>query len=324
MTTVVAGIDIGGTNTAFGIVDRSGKCIAEGRVATRDYPEANDFVQAIAVQLSSILSLRPQFKLDGIGIGAPNGNFYRGTIEYAPNLQWQGIVPLAAMFCERLQLPSFLTNDANAAAIGEMLFGSARGMKDLIVMTLGTGVGSGIVVNGDIVYGHDGFAGEIGHTIFDPNGRECNCGRRGCLETYTSATGVCRTAEELVRRDERASVLRNINSAQLTAEYIAHAAENGDALALEVFEITGEILGLKLADAVAHTSPEAIFLFGGLANAGALIFEPTRRSMERQMLNIFKGKVRLLPSGLREGNIAVLGSAAMAWNELDKSFADSK
>lgn len=266
-----------------------------------------------------MLLTQPGLEMAGIGIGAPNGNFYRGTIEYAPNLHWPGIVPLAEMFRECLQLPAVLTNDANAAAIGEMLFGSARGMKDFIVMTLGTGVGSGIVVNGALVYGHDGFAGEIGHTIFDPNGRKCNCGRKGCLETYTSATGVCHTARELLRRDERASVLRSLDAAQLTAADIAQAAEQGDALALEVFEITGEILGLKLADAVAHTSPEAIFLFGGLANAGSLIFEPTQRHMERQMLNIFKGKVKLLPSGLRGGKVAVLGAAALAWNELDKA-----
>ncbi|MCB1060356.1 MAG: ROK family protein [Calditrichaeota bacterium] len=319
MTPVVAGIDIGGTSVVFGLVDRSGNCLADGKIATSDFPEPHDFAAAMTDEIRKLLASRSDLSLTGIGIGAPNGNYYRGTVEYAPNLAWKGIIPLAEMFRERFHLPSALTNDANAAAIGEMLFGGAQGMKDFIVITLGTGVGSGIVSGGELVYGHDGFAGEIGHTIYDPNGRQCNCGRRGCLETYASATGVCRTARELLDRDSQPSELRGLSGSNLTAVAIAEAASRGDKIALEVFETTGQILGLKLADSVAYTSPEAIFLFGGLANSANLIFEPTYRWMEHYMLNIFKGKVKLLPSGLKQGNVAVLGAAALIWNELSKT-----
>ncbi|HTR98962.1 MAG TPA: ROK family protein, partial [Bacteroidota bacterium] len=234
------------------------------------------------------------------------------------NLSWKGVVPVADMVRKYYDLPVALTNDANAAALGEMLYGAAKGMKNFIVITLGTGLGSGIVSAGELVYGADGFAGEIGHTMVDPEGRECGCGARGHLETYASATGLCRTVGELlaVRRDE--SPLRAVAPRDLTSRMVADAANAGDPIACEAFEVTGQILGMKLADSVAHLSPEAIILFGGLAAAGPLIFEPTARSLEEHLLPIFKNKVKLLPSALREGDTAVLGAAALIWNEILK------
>jgi glucokinase len=316
MRDVVVGMDVGGTNTAIGLVERSGNCIAQTVVSTAAHADVSSFVTAGSRAISDLVARQSNVRLQGIGIGAPNGNYYHGTIEYAPNLQWKGIIPFAEMFKASHGIPVALTNDANAAAIGEMLFGAAQGMKDFIVITLGTGVGSGIVVHGELVYGHDGFAGEIGHTIVDPNGRQCGCGRRGCLETYASAGGIKRTVFELLGTSSAPSDLRSVSFDKLTAEAIADAAERGDVIAREAFEITGRILGLKLADAVAHTSPEAIFLFGGLARAGSLIFEPTHRHMEAYMLNIFKNKTKLLPSGLELGNVAILGAAALIWKEI--------
>ncbi len=318
MNEVVAGLDIGGTNSAIGIVDRSGNCLSSSVIPTAAFAEVDQFVAAGEQAIRELLHNNPEWKLAGIGIGAPNGNYYRGTIEFAPNLHWKGIIPLADLFGKRFGVKSVLTNDANAAAIGEMIFGGAKGMRDFIIITLGTGVGSGIVVNGELVYGHDGFAGEIGHTIYDPNGRDCGCGRKGCLETYTSAGGIKRTLFELMGQRNTKSSFRGKSFDEITAADIATAATAGDELALEAFDITGKILGLKLADSVAHTSPEAIFLFGGLAKSGKLIFEPTQRYMEENMLNIFKNKVKLLPSLLKEENVAILGAAALAWKELDK------
>jgi glucokinase len=317
MRDVVVGMDVGGTNTVFGLVDRDGACLDQSAVRTTDFSRPEPFVTAVLEAVRSLLGRQPEVQLKGMGIGAPNGNYYHGTIEHAPNLQWKGVVPLADLFHTALNLPVALTNDANAAAIGEMLFGGAKGMHDFIVITLGTGVGSGIVVNGKLVYGHDGFAGELGHTIVNPEGRQCNCGRRGCLETYASAGGIKRTVFELLGTSTAPSSLRGVSFDALTAEQIAQAAQNGDEIACEAFESTGRVLGLKLADAVAHTSPEAIFLFGGLARAGDLIFEPTHRHMEAYMLNIFKGKTKLLPSGLESGNVAILGAAALIWKELE-------
>jgi len=256
--------------------------------------------------------------LKGIGIGAPNANYYNGTVEFPPNLNWDGVTELVKMIRQYYTIPVAITNDANAAAIGEMKFGAAKGMKDFIVIALGTGLGSGIVVDGKVVYGHDGFAGEIGHVIVDVNGRMCGCGRRGCLETYVSAGGICRTVFELLCERKEESELRNIGFNQLTSKMISNAALRGDVIALAAFEETGRILGLKLADAVTHTSPEAIILFGGLSAAGELLLNPTQRYMEEYMLNIFKNKVKLLPSGLKEGNTAVLGASALMWNELEK------
>jgi glucokinase len=252
----------------------------------------------------------------GIGIGAPNANYYRGTVENPPNLNWKGVVDVSALVRKYYDLPVAVTNDANAAALGEMLYGAAKGMKDFIVITLGTGLGSGIVSRGELVYGADGFAGEIGHTIVDPQGRECGCGQRGHLETYASATGICRTVSELVSLRRTESELRSIAPRDLTSRMIAVAADRGDEIAKEAFEITGRILGMKLADSVAHLSPEAIILFGGLAAAGPLIFDPTKRSLEEHLLPIYRNKVKLLPSGLKEGDTAVLGASALIWNEI--------
>jgi glucokinase len=315
---VAVGIDIGGTNTAFGIVDREGNCLADSSMPTTGHGEAEAYAAAVSAQIQNLLLNTPGVTLRGIGIGAPNGNYYNGTIEFAPNLPWKGVIPLAALFQKHTPLPVKITNDANAAAIGEMVYGGAKGMRDFIVITLGTGLGSGLVANGELIYGHDGFAGELGHTIVDPNGRVCGCGRRGCLETYVSAPGIKRTVFALLADSSAESKMRSISFHDLTAAMVSQFAKEGDPIAREAFEYTGRILGIKLADAIAHTSPEAIFLFGGLANAGELIFEPTRRSMNQHVLKIYQDKVKLLPSGLKDKNVAVLGASALLWNELDK------
>jgi glucokinase len=315
----VVGIDIGGTNTAIGLVDRAGQCLAEASIPTRATEEASHLVARVTETVDRLIDpLKATHTLRGIGIGAPNANYYHGTVEYPPNLNWPGVTDVAGMFRKHYPLPIAVTNDANAAALGELLFGSGKGLRDFIVITLGTGLGSGLVVNGSLVYGHDGFAGELGHTIVDPNGRECGCGRKGCLETYASATGICRTVFELLCNRRTESALRGVAFKDLTAKMISAAAKQGDAIAREAFEDTGRILGMKLADSVAHTSPSAIIMFGGLAAAGDLIFGPTKRHMEANLLPIFKGKVQLLLSGLKESNAAVLGSAALIWNELEK------
>jgi glucokinase len=312
---VVLGIDIGGTNTAFGYVDREGNILVESSLVTESHRPVTDYFERLHIHADQLLaSYGKPLTLVGVGVGAPNGNFYTGKIEQAPNLGWKN-VDVISMLKAWYSFPILLTNDANAAAFGEMLFGAAKGMKDFIIITLGTGVGSGIVSNGQLIYGHDGFAGEIGHTIVDLNGRLCGCGRRGCLETYASATGICRTIDQLLQTTQMPSELRSLKREEITSKRIFEAAQCGDKLALEAFELTGKILGLKLADAVAHTSPEAIILFGGLAAAGDLIFKPTKKYMEEYMLNIFKDKVRLLPSSLPKGNAAVLGSAALIWKE---------
>jgi len=316
---VVLGVDIGGTNTKFGLVDRAGTPVVQTSIPTNAHEPAESLVARLHDGCTRMLApLKATHALRGIGMGAPNANFFRGTVENPPNLSWKGVVPVADMVRKYYDLPVALTNDANAAALGEMLYGAAKGMKNFIVITLGTGLGSGIVSAGELVYGADGFAGEIGHTMVDPEGRECGCGQRGHLETYASATGLCRTVGELlaVRRDE--SPLRAIAPRDLTSRMVADAANAGDPIACEVFEVTGQILGMKLADSVAHLSPEAIILFGGLAAAGPLIFEPTARSLEEHLLPIFKNKVKLLPSALREGDTAVLGAAALIWNEILK------
>lgn len=319
MKEVTVGVDIGGTNTQYGFVDRDGDCLFDDTMPTQIYENIDQYVQALHQNVMKALEkISDPVTISGVGIGAPNGNYYRGTIEYAPNLRWKGILRVIDIYKKHLDVPMALTNDANAAALGELMYGGAKGMKDFIVITLGTGLGSGIVVNGEMVYGNDGFAGEIGHTVVDYNGRQCGCGRRGCLETYASATGIKRTVYELLADMNDASELRSVPFNELTAKMVADAARNGDPIARKAFEYTGKILGRKLADSVVHTSPEAIFLFGGLALAGDLIFEPTQRYMDETMLNIFKGKVKLLPSGLSGKNTAVLGAAALAWKELDK------
>ncbi len=318
MKEVVIGIDIGGTYTKFGYVDREGNNLSSGRISTDKYNDLDDYMDHLHKELEkSGKEISEEIKLVGIGIGAPNGNYYKGTIEYAPNLKWKGIVNLTDQFKKYYDVPVRLTNDANAAALGEMIYGGAKDMKDFIVITLGTGLGSGIVVNGNVVHGNDGFAGELGHINVKPNGRRCGCGRRGCLETYVSATGIKRTVFKLFAATMEDSELRNYSYNDLTAEMITKAAEKGDKLALEAFDATGKILGLKLADAVAHTSPEAIFLFGGLSKAGDFIFKPVKQYMEENLLEIYKNKVKILPSGLMDKNAAVLGAGALIWKELD-------
>lgn len=318
MKEVVIGIDIGGTNTKFGYVDREGNNLSSGSISTNKYENLDDYMDYLHEELEKCKDdIKEDIQLVGIGIGAPNGNYYKGTIEYAPNLKWKGIVNLTDHFNKYYDVPVRLTNDANAAALGEMIYGGAKDMKDFIVITLGTGLGSGIVVNGDVVHGHDGFAGELGHINVKPNGRRCGCGRRGCLETYVSATGIKRTVFKLFAATSEDSELRKYSYNDLTAEMITKAAEKGDKLALEAFDNTGKILGLKLADAVAHTSPEAIFLFGGLSKAGDFIFKPVKQYMEENMLEIYKNKVKILPSELMDKNAAVMGASALIWKEMD-------
>lgn len=315
---VVVGIDIGGTFTKIGVVGRSGNLFYENSISTDKYEDPNAFVNAIHEHISDFLAENdPAFLLRGIGIGAPNGNYYNGNIEFAPNLIWKGVIPFAEIFSARFSLPCVLTNDANAAAIGEMIFGAAQNMKNFLMITLGTGLGSGLVVNGGIVYGHDGFAGELGHINVRKNGRICGCGKRGCLETYVSASGIKRTVFELLASENDESELRNVSYTELEAKQISEAAERGDAIAKKAFEVTGRILGESLADTVAHISPQAIFLFGGLALAGKWIFDPTKKAMEENLLEIFRGKIKILPSALLHKNIAVLGAAALMWNELE-------
>jgi glucokinase len=318
MKDLVLGIDIGGTNTKFGFVDKEGNVYGESSSPTWGYPEFDDYLAQLHKQVDAAKAfIGIESEIVGVGIGAPNGNFYNGTIEEAPNLEWQGTVH----FVDRLrkyfpEQPIVLTNDANAAAIGEMTFGVAEGMKDFIVFTLGTGLGSGIVANGELIYGHDGFAGEIGHTLVNVFGRQCNCGRKGCLETYVSASGIKRTVYKLLADYNQESVLRSIPFDQLSGKMITDAALKGDFIAEQAFEYTGRVLGMKLADTVAHFSPEAIILFGGLVNAGEHLLKPTRHHMEDNMMNIYQGKVKLLVSGLQHKNAAVLGASSLAWREL--------
>lgn len=309
------GIDIGGTNTVFGIVDTRGTIIASGSIKTGAYDKAEAYVDEVCKQLMTLIDANGGVeKIKGIGIGAPNGNYYTGNIEFAPNLPWKGVVKLAEMFKTRTGIPTALTNDANAAAIGEMTYGAARGMKDFIMITLGTGVGSGIVINGQMVYGHDGFAGELGHVIVRrENGRLCGCGRKGCLETYCSATGVARTAREFLENRTEESLLRAIPADQITSKDVYDAAVKGDKLAQDIFDFTGTILGEALADFIAFSSPEAIVLFGGLAKSGDYIFKPIQKAIDDNVLPIFKGKAKLLLSELKDADAAVLGASALGW-----------
>lgn len=316
-TEVVIGIDIGGTYTKFGFVDRKGNCFLDSSVNTTGHPDVNSFLDKLFDTIKkNIEPSENELKIMGIGVGAPNGNYYTGSIEYAPNLNWKGVIPLASLIKRYFDIPVAVTNDANAAALGEMMYGGAGNMKDFIVITLGTGLGSGIVVNGNVVYGHDGFAGELGHIVAVDNGRLCGCGKRGCLETYASVTGIKRTVYELLAEYNDNSDLRKIAFDDLTGKMIYEAAKKGDRIALKAFELTGKILGKNLANAIAFSSPEAIFLFGGLAGAGDLIFSPTREHMEKNLLKIFQNKVKLLPSGLQDKNAAVLGAAGLIWKEL--------
>jgi len=315
----VVGIDIGGTNTVFGIVDTRGNIISSGAVKTSTFDNVEDYADDVCKHLLPLIEAQGGVeKIKGIGIGAPNGNYYSGTIEFAPNLPWKGVIPLAAMFEERMGIPAALTNDANAAAVGEMTYGAARGMKDFIMITLGTGVGSGIVINGQVVYGHDGFAGELGHVIVRrDNGRLCGCGRKGCLETYCSATGVARTARELLAASTEPSLLRNIPVENITSKDVYDAAVQGDEIAKGIFTFTGQLLGEALADFIAFSSPEAIVLFGGLAKSGDYIIVPIQKAIDDNVLAIFKGKAKLLVSELKDSDAAVLGASALAWELKD-------
>ena len=310
------GIDIGGTNTVVGIVDRRGQILRKSSLKTAKHTEVEDFLDDLSEVINKLIDdADAKGLIRGIGVGAPNGNYFNGSIEFAPNLPWKGVIPFAQMLEARVGIPVALTNDANAAAIGEMTYGAARGMKDFIVITLGTGVGSGIVANGQLIYGHDGFAGELGHiTVRRNTGRLCGCGRVGCLEAYTSATGVVRTAREYLElKPDAQSLLRKIPIDKITSKDVFDAAVEGDEMALEIFRFTGEMLGEAFSDFVAFTSPEAIILFGGLAKAGDLIMNPIRETMEKNLLKIYKDKVKLLFSELKESDAAVLGASALGW-----------
>ncbi len=314
----VIGLDLGGTNSVFGIVDSRGDIKATTAIKTQGYETVDEYVEASVEALQIIIDQVGGIeKIKAMGIGAPNGNYYTGTIEFAPNLSWghNGIVPLAKMFSDKLGIPVALTNDANAAAIGEMTYGVARCMKNFIVITLGTGVGSGIVINGQLVYGSDGFAGELGHVIMNRvNGRPCGCGRKGCLEAYCSATGVARTARELIETTDEPSLLRDMPAADITSLDVSIAASKGDALAKRIYEFTGNMLGEACADFAAFSSPEAFIFFGGLTKAGALLMDPIKKAYEENVLNIFKGKAKFLVSGLDGSSAAVLGASAVGWD----------
>jgi len=321
MKDAVVGIDIGGTFTKFGIIDRIGSVLLEGSVPTDQTDDMNVYVAGLCDAVRKAISeLGDSVSIKGIGIGAPNGNYKNGSIEFAPNLKWANgkVVHLVHLMQKQFTMPVAVTNDANAAAIGEMIYGGAKNVKDFILITLGTGLGSGVVVNGELVYGHDGFAGEIGHVRAKDNGRMCGCGRRGCLETYASAPGIKRTVFELLAEYNGNSELSKYSFDQLTSEIIYQAATRGDKIALEAFQITGDILGIKLADSVAHTAPEKIFLFGGLAKSGDYILKPARESFERNLLKIWQGKISIELSSLAEGNVAILGASALIWQELNK------
>ncbi len=311
--TLALGIDIGGTNTIYGLVNRRGEILTRGRLPTTGHATIHDYIAALKEQLHPILSETGYGNVQGIGVGAPNGNFYTGEIAFAPNLPWKGVIPLARLISDALLLPCTLTNDANAAATGEMIYGAAKGMNDFILVTLGTGVGSGFVANGKLIYGHDGFAGELGHVIAVRDGRPCGCGRNGCLEAYCSATGIVTTAREWLQQRTDNTLLRNTAPEDITARLIHQAALNGDAFALQLFEYTGKILGQTLADMVAITTPQAIIFFGGLAQASDILLPYIQQHMEANLLSIYKNKISILPSALPDADAAVLGASALVW-----------
>lgn len=317
------GIDIGGTNTAIGLVNLEGEILEEVYVKTRDYIHPDDFIAGIKEKTMPIIQKYGIENIKGIGIGAPNGNFYTGNIELAANLPWKGIIALKTKMEKAIALPITITNDANAAAIGEMVYGATKDIQDFIMVTLGTGVGSGFVSNGKLIYGNDGFAGELGHVIAIRNGRPCGCGRRGCLETYTSATGIVTTAIEFLQQAEKKidtaipkGYLLDLwrRNKTISSKDIFDAAQLEDPLAIEIFNYTGTILGQTLADAVAITSPKVIVFFGGLSLAGDLIIRPTKESMEENLLSVFKNKINIIPSELNNRNAAILGASALAFH----------
>lgn len=316
------GIDIGGTNTKFGIVNHRGEISNVGTIVTSRHDKIEQFVDELYKILQpAIKNAGGEQFIKGIGVGAPNGNYYSGTIEYAPNLHWKGIIPLAKLITEKFNKPCTLTNDANAAAVGEMMYGAGRGMRDFIMITLGTGVGSGIIANGQLIYGHDGFAGELGHTIIRPGGRlHWGTGMHGSLEAYASATGIAITAREMLDKypDEK-SILRDIRYDEITSKKVFEAASKGDKISQEVFKFTGEILGEALANFVMFSSPEAIILFGGVTKAGHLLMDPVKENMEKNLLPIFQNKVKLIFSELKESDAAILGASALVWEIKDDS-----
>ena len=311
----VIGIDMGGTNTVFGIVDARGTVIASSSIKTAKHSDVNDYVDELYNEITKLMADNDAIgKINGIGVGAPNGNYYTGMIEEAPNLPWPSPIPFADLMTQKFGIPRIITNDANAAAIGEMTYGAARGMKDFIMITLGTGVGSGIVVNGQMVYGHDGFAGELGHVIMKrKNGRTCGCGRTGCLEAYCSATGVARTAREFLELRSDESKLRELQIEDITSKDVYDCAIAGDKLAKEIFDYTGNIPGEALADFTAFSSPEAFIIFGGLAKSGDLLMNPVKEAFEKNVLGIYRGKVKILLSEMKEADAAVLGASALGW-----------
>lgn len=309
------GIDIGGTNSVFGLVDHRGDIQYRGAISTKKHPLVEDYIDELYnAILPAIEQVGGIDYIRGVGVGAPNGNYYSGTIEYAPNLNWKGVIPFVELITKKFQLPSALTNDANAAAVGEMMYGAAKGMKDFIMITLGTGVGSGIVANGNLILGHDGFAGELGHTIIIPNGRQhWGTNSKGSLEAYCSATGVKVTALELLENNKQDSLMRNYAKEEIDSRIVYDCAIQGDVLANQVYEFTGEILGKALANFIMFSSPEAIILFGGLCKAGDLLIKPTRINMEANLLPIFQNKVKLIFSELKEADAAILGASALVW-----------
>lgn len=315
----VIGIDMGGTNTAFGIVDARGNVIASDSIKTVKHADIKDYIDELYTEITRVMTANDAVgKIQGIGVGAPDANYYTGVIEDAPNLPWKGNIPFADMISEKFGIPCIITNDANAAAIGEMTYGAARGMKDFIMITLGTGVGSGIVINGQMVYGHDGFAGELGHVIVKrKNGRVCGCGRTGCLEAYCSATGVARTAREFLEIRDDESKLRDYDIEEITSKDVYDCAIAGDKLAKEIFDYTGTILGEALADFTAFSSPEAFVLFGGLTKSGDLIMNPIREAYEKNVLFVYKGKTKILLSEMKESDAAILGASALGWEVKD-------
>lgn len=313
---IALGIDIGGTNTKYGFVNHRGEILEKGTIKTDDYEKVEDFIDALYEKISpSMKNHSNQARFDGIGVGAPNANYYTGTIEQAPNLRWKGIVPFAELMTKKFGLPCKMTNDANAAALGEMMFGAARGMKDFIMMTLGTGVGSGIVSGGSLIYGHDGFAGELGHTIIKPGGRKhWSTGSEGSLEAYASATGIAITAKKM-RAEFPESMLNDYPEEEINSKVVHECAKKGDPTAIEVFRYTGQKLGEALANFVMFSSPEAILLFGGVIKAGDFILKPTKLHMERNLLPIFRNKVKLVFSELDEADAAILGASALVWEK---------
>ena len=313
---IALGIDIGGTNTKYGFVNHRGEILEKGRIRTDEYEKVEDFIDALYQKISPLMKKHSnQTRLDGIGVGAPNANYYTGTIEQAPNLRWKGVVPFAELMTKKFGLPCKMTNDANAAALGEMMFGAARGMKDFIMMTLGTGVGSGIVSGGSLIYGHDGFAGELGHTIIKPGGRKhWSTGSEGSLEAYASATGIAITAKKM-RAEFPDSMLNQYPEEEINSLVVHECAKKGDPTAIEVFRYTGQKLGEALANFVMFSSPEAILLFGGVIKAGDFILKPTKLHMERNLFPIFRNKVKLVFSELDEADAAILGASALVWEK---------